>query len=269
MSEFESEDAYWNFARTVRSQRRWIFEGKTAEFLFSVRKASHSREYLLKSETKLWRCQRGSRVEPDTQGIERECPKSPEEMVPNSKFVKSGGRANPPGFAYLYLATEPQTAMAEMRPWVGESLSMALFETKKDLRLVQCQQDSEDPLKRICLGGQKLSPTEVDLYVWSDISDAFARPVNREEAESGYVPTQILAEAFKAEGFDGVVYKSRLAKGLNIVLFNTEVAKPLRYFLYALRSVSYTFAADDPQFTIYTQKDGSPEYLWTLNSDSG
>jgi len=189
-------------------------------------------------------------------------------MIPNSEFVKRGGRANPPGFVYLYLATKPETAMAEMRPWIGESLSVAFFAIQEDVRLVDCQRDSEDPLKRICLSGEKLSPEEVDMYVWSDISEAFARPVTRDEAESGYVPTQILAEAFKTEGFDGVVYKSRLAKGLNIVLFNIEAAKPLRYFLYALASVNYTFAADDPQFTIHTQKDGAPEYLWTLTSEA-
>jgi hypothetical protein len=274
MSEFESEDAYREFARTVRDQRRWIFEERTAGFLLSVRKASHSREYVLKSGQKLWRCQRGSTHENQTidEGeeknvIEREFPKDLKEMIPDSRFVKSGGRANPPGFVYLYLANQPETAMAEVRPWVGESLSVALFEITKDVRLVLCQQDSEDPLKRICLGGQKLSPKEVDMYVWSDISEAFARPVNRNEAESGYVPTQILAEAFKTEGFDGVVYKSRLAKGLNIVLFNIEVAKPLRCFLYALQSVNYTFAAD-PQFAIQTQKDGIPECLRTLNSES-
>jgi hypothetical protein len=268
MSEFENEDAYRDFARTVRGQRRWMFEEKTAGFLMSVRKGSHSRGYIVKSGSQLWRCQRGSEVKTDTEGVEREWPNSPEKMIPNSEFVKGGGRANPPGFVYLYLATKPETAMAEMRPWVGESLSVALFEMQKDVRFVLCQQETEDPLERICLAGQKLSPEKADMYVWSDISEAFARPINRDDTESGYVPTQILAEAFKAEGFDGVIYRSRLAKGLNIVLFDIEAAKPRQYYLYGLSRVNYTFAADNSQFTIHTQKDGSPEYLWKLSSES-
>jgi hypothetical protein len=189
-------------------------------------------------------------------------------MIPNPRFVKRGGRANPPGFIYLYLATEPQTAMAEMRPWIGECLSVALLKVEQDVQVVLCQAEIEDPFERISLSGAKLSSEKLDKYVWSDISTAFARPVNRDDAERDYVPTQILADAFKAEGFGGVVYKSRLAKGLNVVLFDVRHAKPVQYFLYALESTNYKFAADDPQFTICTQKDGTPKYLWTITSES-
>jgi len=268
MNGFDSDDAYRHFAYTVKNHRRWIFDGRVASFLDSVRKTSHSRECVIKEGCQLWRCQSGSTLQKDTQEVERECPKLPEEMVPKSEFVKSGGRANPPGFAYLYLANRPETAMAEMRPWVGESLSLANFALEKDARLVLCQQDSEDRLKRIRLNGERIPQEKVDSYVWGDISEAFSRPVNSNNAESDYTPTQILAEAFKAEGFDGVAYKSRLAQGLNVVLFDVEIAKPRDYFLYALRGVSYTFASDDPQFTVSIPKNGTPEYIWTLNSKS-
>jgi hypothetical protein len=93
--------------------------------------------------------------------------------------------------------TDPQTAMGEMRPWVGESLSAALFEVQQDVPVVLCQSQNEDPLGRVSLDNKKLAPETVESCVWSDISTAFARPVNRDDLERDYVPTQILAETFK------------------------------------------------------------------------
>jgi hypothetical protein len=55
----------------------------------------------------------------------------------------------------------------------------------------------------------------------------FAKPIYS-------VPTQILAETFKAEGFDGVAYRSGLERGTNIVLFDARVAKPTHRFVYTL-----------------------------------
>ncbi len=275
MSEFDSEDAYRDFARTVRGQRRWILEGRAAKFLDSVRKACRSREHVLKTGSKLWRCQRGSTLGTETDGegedehiIEVECPHPSQRMIPDSQFAKGGGRANPSGLVYLYLASSPETAMAEMRPWVGESLSVALFEIQCDVRVILCQAEVEDPFERIPLYGQSSSSENADKYVWSDISEAFARPVNRNDSESAYVPTQILAEAFGAEGFGGVAYRSGLSKGINLVLFDIHIAKPVRTYLYALKSANYTFVADDPRFAIHTQTDGVFEYLLKLTSES-
>lgn len=42
---------------------------------------------------------------------------------------------------------------------------------------------------------------------------------------SDYVPTQIIAELIKSLGYDGIAYKSSLANGHNIALFDLESAK--------------------------------------------
>jgi hypothetical protein len=186
-------------------------------------------------------------------------------MVPNPK-IKRSGRANPPGFAYLDRATDVKTALAEMRPWVGESLTLAVFKIKKKLKLVVCQAGGE------ALGGrrfeQNLSAGKVDSCVWDDISGAFARPVNREDQEDAYLATQILAEAFKAEGFDGIAYRSGLERGTNIVLFDVNVAEPIRRFLYTLKKVRYDFEAA-PNYGIYRKKkDGTGQCLTDIQTES-
>src|SRR5437763_643649 len=137
MSALEFKDAFWNFAKTVRLERRFIFDGKASGFLTAARTACHSRVRLLKPGHHLYRAQVGSEFAPeDEMGVEAECHLPVARMIPDPKYIKRGGRANPPGFAYLYLATDERTALAEMRPWVGESLTLAIFEIKKEIKII-------------------------------------------------------------------------------------------------------------------------------------
>ena len=175
-------------------------------------------------------------------GVEEEGPLPKARMIPDPKRIKIGGRANPPGLAYLYLANRPETALAEMRPWIGGSVTLAVFEIKKDIELVLCQTGAGNPWERLL--DKRPSAEEFDNYVWYDISRAFGRPVSQEDQERAYVPTQILAEAFKAEGYDGLAYCSGLERGTNIVLFDVRAAKLICRFVYTLQKVHYDFHAD-------------------------
>lgn len=272
MNKFEPKYAYWEFAQLVKNERRWILDGKAANFVNAVRESSKSRARLLKSGSQLFRAQLGSDfvVRPagdgeDETGIEEEVPLPDARMVPDQKYIKNPGRANPPGFAYLYLANNPGTALAEMRPWVGESLTIAVFEIQKDIKLIACQEQPENFGERIF--EENPSAEKVELYVWNDISRAFARPVNREEQESAYIPTQILAEAFKAQDFDGVAYKSCLSGGTNLVLFDRNAAKLVRSYAYTLRKVRYDFEAV-PNYGIYLRKPEGLKYLGEIHTES-
>jgi hypothetical protein len=268
MNAFDSKNAYWDFARTVQNERRWIFDGKAANFLAAVRATSKARVQPLKAGRRLCRAQVGSEFAPENEnGVEEEHPLSEARMIPDPKHIKSSGRANPPGFAYLYLATTPETALAEMRPWVGESLTLAIFEIKKDIKLVVCQTGTEDWEER--LFEENPSADKVEKYVWNDISRAFARPVNREDQENAYVPTQILAEAFKAERVDGLAYHSGLERGTNVVLFDVRMAKPIRHcrFVYTLKKVRYDFEAV-PNHAIYHEKDGVAQCMTEIHTES-
>ena len=198
-------------------------------------------------------------------GIKAECPLSVTRMVPDPMYIKRGGRANPSGFAYLYLATDERTALAEMRPWVGESLTLAIFEIQKDINIVVCQAGPEDLGVR--LFEESHSPEKIDQYVWNDISRAFGRPVNREDQESAYLPTQILAETFRAEGFDGLAYRSGLERGTNVVLFDHRIANLTHRFVYALQKVRYDFAAL-PNFAIHRVKDSGRQVIDEIHAES-
>jgi hypothetical protein len=55
------------------------------------------------------------------------------------------------------------------------------------------------------------------------------------------VPTQILAEAFRANGFDGIVYRSLLGDGLNVALFDCAAAELINCGLYETNAVQFKF----------------------------
>lgn len=266
MNAFESKDAYRDFVETVQKERRFIFDGKAGNFLAAVREASKSRRLIRNSGYPLWRARVGSKFAPENKmGIQEEHPYPKAQMIPAPKFVKNGGRANPPGIAYLYLASTEETALAEMRPWLAESVTLAKFETKRKIQLVVCRAGAENWEER--LFEKRPSAKKIDQYVWNDISKAFARPVNREDQVSAYLPTQILAEAFKAEGFDGLAYQSGLEKGTNVVLFNVHAAKLIHRFVYMLKKVRYDFEAV-PNHGIYREKDGTQPYLTEIHTES-
>jgi hypothetical protein len=58
----------------------------------------------------------------------------------------------------------------------------------------------------------------------------------------------VLAELFKAEGYDGVVYKSLLSDdGLNVALFNLEHANVMNCSLFRLDSIQFKFGETGSQ----------------------
>ena len=62
--------------------------------------------------------------------------------------------------------------------------------------------------------------------MWTHIDKAFSEPTTRTDDLADYVPTQVVAEVFKNEGYHGVLYKSQLSeKGVNIAFFNPNVAE--------------------------------------------
>lgn len=117
-----------------------------------------------------------------------------------------GGRLNPEGLSYLYLASDESTALAEVRPWMGAHVTIAEFQiatdlTVFDLRSGQLQQDR----------------------LVNQICHAFARPTHQEDPLS-HVATQYVAEVLKQATSHAVMYDSAMADGWNIMLFFPELA---------------------------------------------
>ncbi len=144
-------------------------------------------------------------------------------------------------------------------------MTLATFEVQSDLKIVVCEPERNRPIEWFYR--DDLSTEELDKAVWDDIGHAFSRPVNRDEEEIEYLSTQILAEAFKAEGFDGVAYRSSLERGLNVVLFNVRDVKLTRRFVYSLKKVRYDFEAV-PNFGMSVTRDGKSDHIQEIHTES-
>jgi hypothetical protein len=103
-------------------------------------------------------------------------------------------------------------------------VSIATFRLVRDLRIVDCSEKLVGNLERYVR--KEWTPEDVERQVWTDINDAFSQPVERSDAGLTYIPTQIIAEALRLQGYDGVAYKSGYGEnGLNIALFDINAAE--------------------------------------------
>lgn len=81
--------------------------------------------------------------------------------------------------------------------------------------------------------------SERERYVWNEICEAVSKPVAPTTIDIEYVPTQMLAEAFRTKGFDGVQYKSHLGGGMNVVVFELSAFTVGERALWGAKRVSY------------------------------
>ena len=227
--EFASWESYQNFAEGVLRSRRYIWEPEVLAFLNTVLATANGRNIKISKGHKLYRAQQGIEViEEDNDGRLHPVAYGPERMKPLKNRGREG-RANPTGIPVLYLATTMQTAISEIRPWIGSEISVARFRIVRDLKAVDLsRQHGRFSLEYIMLDGTKLEEPNAEdreKAVWTDIDNAFSRPVTRTDAALGYVPTQILAELFRDAGYDALVYKSQFGEGgYNVVLFGLDDA---------------------------------------------
>jgi hypothetical protein len=241
MKNFKRACDYLKFESAVKFNSRYIRNPFVEDFLSALLSSSVSRKICLPKDTVLWRSQLGKVESSEVAWEERVSHDSSPKPFPQDRMkppmnMASEGRANPKGIAYMYLAMDQDTEMAEVRPWIGSEISLGRFLTMKELSLVDCtiQPQTNTPSNDI-----KKEP--LDEFIWAEIERAYSEPITVSDYTPEYVPTQIIAELFKNNDFDGVKYKSSLGEGYNIVLFDPNAAEMTHCFLYKVRELKFTF----------------------------
>lgn len=245
MGEFKSSGSYYHFAEEVTYHARHFWPAEVDEFLRVLLETSEKRHRTVRKGHILWRAQLGEGEPWPANDDQEPMPVAhpPERMKPRPRRGTEG-RANPKGIPYLYLADDRDTAMAEVRPWVGASVSVAQFRVARDLRVLHVATEQKTKGRGIWIsfeGRVEPSPPEREEAVWRAIDTAFAQPIERGDDSADYVPTQVIAEWFRHRGFDGIVYRSGLGPGRNVALFDLDAARPLNGLLFSPRSVTFEF----------------------------
>ena len=252
MAEFESSHDFPDFADYVKTTSRYVLDSKRQHFMDVLLETGKKRRTTLSKGDSLWRAQLGAEEGPHrTDGIEDEksngmefleksYPHHKDRMKPRTDR-SCEGRVNPKGIPYLYLSTERETAMAEVRPWIGSYVSVATFIILRDLSLVDCGSDTRRPTI-YAIGSTGPDKDEREKDVWWAVNQAFLEPVTRADDLADYAPTQMLAEKFREAGFDGINYGSTLGKGMSVALFDLNAATIDRCDLYQLESFNPVFS---------------------------
>lgn len=137
--------------------------------------------------------------------------------------LATGGRANPPGIPYLYLADDVLTAVSEVKPGTGAFACVAEFRASspEDLRIV----DLTDPVSTIspfeAAAGDGLGIAELlsSMSFLEALGEELSIPTQPHRASRDYLASQYLCELIKVTGYDGVVYKSSVGPGRNYAFF--------------------------------------------------
>ncbi len=225
----------------MRHGSRFLHDDKVNNFLQTVSNTTESRHKIILPDKALWRAQLGydkeelRELHQDENTWIEYVPYKVERMKPlrNSAYE---GRINPKGIPCLYTANDKETAIAEVRPHMGALVSVAQMKVIRELRLVNCINGHDG----ICnFYFEEPSPEEREKSVWREIGRAFSEPVSPDPGIAAYVPTQILAELFRQNRYDGVAYKSKLGPGYNIALFDLDILEIVDVRLYPVKAVHY------------------------------
>ena len=253
--EFGSWRNYRKFEERVRRYRRHIWDRETGAFLDTVMCTRQNRDAEISKGTILWRAQLGVDYVPlrdDASGEEvGEEPMgfSSARMKPVAEYAREG-RANSSGIPILYLASTEQTAISEVRPWVGSEVSVAQFRVARQLSAIDLTQGyGKSPWSGLTLGQlwgkEEVSAEDKARAVWTDIDNAFSQPVTPSDEWENYIPTRILAELFQEAGYDAIVYRSQFGQegqdGYNIAIFRLEDAEILNCAPYRVKSIEVSF----------------------------
>ncbi len=160
-----------------------------------------------------------NRIESGFQGFDAEGSTAP----PPEYAVE--GRCNPQGVSYLYAALEEHTAVAEIRPFINDTISIGILKPLRDLNLV-------------CLDYDPTGYVSDSLFNYIQMSFS---EINKEKNDAYFI-TQYITSLIKSLGYDGIYFRSSLVKnGTNYVIFKPDDCLVVSSKLIDLYEVNYNY----------------------------
>ena len=146
------------------------------------------------------------------------------ELGPPPGPLAPAGRMNATGISVFYGATDPDVAIAEVRPPVGTRVAVAKFEILRPLRILDLRN-----LGLASADGSIFDEAFADLChkaaFLQTLSNILCEPVVPDDEDLEYLPTQAIADFLATERdpvLDGIAYPSTQIddSGYNVVLFH-------------------------------------------------
>lgn len=124
------------------------------------------------------------------------------------------GRNNIAGMPYLYVASNEETACAEIKSQLSDLISLAEFEVKKQMNIIDFSSDKTFEKKYSELHDMSLG------VFFTQLMMQYCVPI---KDNSEYRATQLVSEYIRKTGVDGIAYKSFLSPGgVNYTIFHSH-----------------------------------------------
>ncbi len=146
------------------------------------------------------------------------------------------GRANPVGIPYLYLASDSKTAIAEIRPSLGDAVSVGKFETLEPLRVINLVNISPFNFSL----SDDIEKSLSYIFFLKRLGEELAKPISPSRSDVEYIPTQFLCEMIKNRKWSGILFKSSQGERENLVIFNSEKCNCKSVTQYEIEEIEYT-----------------------------
>lgn len=163
------------------------------------------------------------------------------DLLAPPKKVTIDGRANSKGIKRLYLSTERETVIKELKPTINDYVYIGKFELKKDIIVVD--------LTKLNLFSPFLDDEIVKTYYLNtDTLNNIKRDMEKSVPNDGdsldYVPTQFISDLIYSEMQEnkwyGIKYNSTVCNnGNNVVLFDTQLCNCISVEKVRITDLSY------------------------------
>ncbi len=230
---FQDLIIFQKFIRELKTENRFILSSTTKQFIDGLIQYAKSHKTVNLNESTNFFRTRINKIQIDKKDDEKK-PKSPEDMLAPPPEITAQGRINPKGIPYLYLASDENTAIAEVRPWVGEWISVAKISLNQKISIVNFTSGN-----LLADNSSNQEQTAADV-TWDLFNFLFSRPVT-EKDELEYLHTQYIAESIKTAEFHGIAYDSLLGSGYNLAIFDQSLVTVEEVYLSKLKKVKYEY----------------------------
>jgi hypothetical protein len=163
----------------------------------------------------------------------------PNEMGAPPRDKRAAGRVNPEGVEVLYLSSKDITALYEVRSNLYDYVTIGEFKLLRDIRIVNLAGISVvSPF--IYAATNDLQQYAVNQKCLKEIAEDIGKPLRRNDSQLEYLPTQIIAEFIKSQGYDGVEYSSTMTKdGYNLAIFSECLFECTQTRVYEIAELIY------------------------------
>lgn len=158
--------------------------------------------------------------------VEKEIADNPSEALgAPPKKVAAHNRMNPAGISLFYSAENKETAIAEIRPSIGDTVSVGKFKTTRDLKFFDFRWFNVSPIRKKVSHWYDFYKDTINARAFLGLlHEAISQPVSN--GETGYIITQAFTEYLRHRHdgeFDGLIFNSvQNNSGVNYVVFSEK-----------------------------------------------